>query len=159
MKLIPFTPDDYALLVSWVPDEVFNFQWGGPLYEWPLTTEQIKHQVQSKDVTAFLVESQGKKIGFVELIRESGDVYRLCRILIAEQGARGSRVEKELLQLVIDHAQSRFGAKTIKLSVFEQNIQAIKCYLSLDFKITASEKKSHKFKGQWWPLLRMEMVL
>ena len=159
MKLIPFTPDDYALLVSWIPDEVFNFQWCGPLYKWPLTTEQIKHHGQSKDVTSFIVESQGKKIGFVELIRESDDIYRLCRVLIAEQTARGSGVEEKLLQLAIDHAQSRFGAKKIKLSVFEQNIQAIKCYLSLGFKITASEKKSHKFRGQWWPLLRMELDL
>jgi RimJ/RimL family protein N-acetyltransferase len=159
MKLIPFTPDDYALLVSWIPDAVFNFQWGGPLYEWPLTTEQIKHHVQSNAVSSFLVESQGKKIGFIELIRESDEVYHLCRVLMAEQTARGSKVEKELLQMAIDHAQGRFGAKKIKLSVFEQNIQAIKCYLSLGFKITASEKKSHQFRGQWWPLLRMEKSL
>ncbi|ACN16385.1 putative acetyltransferase [Desulforapulum autotrophicum HRM2] len=159
MKLIPFTPDDYTLLVGWIPDEVSNLQWSGALYEWPLTTEQIKHHVQSKNVTPFLVESKGKQVGFVELIRESDEVYRLCRVLIANQAARGSRVEKELLQMAIDHAQSQFGAKKIKLSVFEQNIQAIKCYLSLGFKITASEKKFHKFKGQWWPLLRMEMAL
>ncbi len=159
MKLIPFTEDDYPLLISWIPNEVFNLHWGGPLYDWPLTTEQIKQHQQREDVTAFILEYQGKKAGFTELIKESEGVYRLCRVLISEETGRGRGYGKKLVKLAVDHAKSQLAAERVKLAVFEHNLNAIKCYRSLGFKITASEKKFHKFNGQWWPLLRMEMVL
>jgi RimJ/RimL family protein N-acetyltransferase len=159
MQLIPFTDDDYTLLISWIPNEVFNLHWGGPLYDWPLTIEDIERHQKCEEVTSFILESNGEKVGFIELVKESDGIYRLCRVLISEQTGRGRGTGKKLVKLALDYAQRERAAKKVKLGVFEHNLQAIKCYRSVGFQITASEKQFHKFNGQWWPLLRMEMVL
>ena len=80
MHLIPFTEQYHPLLVSWIPDEEFNLLWGGPLYTWPITIEQIASQQAQNEVSSFLLSDDGNIVGFIELIREAENSYRLCRI-------------------------------------------------------------------------------
>jgi RimJ/RimL family protein N-acetyltransferase len=159
MHLIPFTEQYHPLLVSWIPDEEFNLLWGGPLYTWPITIEQIASQQAQNEVSSFLLTDDGNIVGFIELIREDENSYRLCRIIIAAEAVRGRGYGKKLVELAIQHAQSTLGANNFNLAVFERNERAIHCYSSVGFQVTSREEKARQFQGQWWPLLRMEMTL
>lgn len=159
MHLIPFTEKDYSLLVSWIPDEEFNLLWGGPLYSWPITLGQVAAHQAREEVSSFLLSVNGEKVGFIELFKESEIQYRLCRILIAAETARGKGYGKQLIGLAMEHAKNKLGAQKLSLGVFEKNERAIQCYSSLGFQTSAREERSWQFQGQWWPLLRMERAL
>ena len=159
MHLIEFSEGDYPLLISWIPNEEFNFLWGGPLYCWPITVEQIHRQQVREGITSFLLVSEQKKVGHIELCEESAGSCRLNRILVAEESARGKGYGQQLIKLAIEYAQNSLSAELVTLVVFEHNERAIRCYKALGFQVTARDAKSRKFDGQWWPLLHMEMVL
>lgn len=159
MHLVPFDKKHYPLLVSWIPNDEFNLLWGGPLYSWPITVDQIAAQQARCEVTSFLLVVGEINIGFIELIKAHDKHYRLCRILIAAEESRGKGYGKKLVELAMDHAENELGAKKLSLAVFENNERAIQCYSSLGFQIISREEKSREFNGQWWPLLRMEKDL
>ena len=159
MYLEAFKPCDYSLLINWIPDEEFNLLWGGPLYKWPITVEQIAEHQRKAEVNSFWLVSEDEKVGFIELFKVSDTEYRLCRIIISEQAGRGKGYGKHLVQLAVRHAQEKLGAEVISLAVFEQNSLAIKCYESIGFRTYVRETGVRGFNGQDWPLLRMKMVL
>jgi len=159
MKLIPFTPEYYLLLISWIPDEEFNLLWGGPVYSWPLDTHQIQKHQDRDDVTAFIVMIKGRPIGFIELIRENADRVRLCRILVADKADRGQGYGAALIQLTLGHIRDTSEAKSVSLGVFEKNTGAIKCYESLGFTIRSRDDASTEFRAEAWPLIKMAREL
>ncbi len=159
MHLVPFRARDYHLLIQWVPTESFNLFWGGPLYDWPLTVAQIQQHQQRDDVSAFLLVHAGQKIGFIELITETPEICRLCRVLIAEHCHRGRGYGRDMVRLAMVHAQRQLSAKLIRLAVFEHNLAAIRCYSALGFRVIARKAHSRYFDNRWWPLLQMELAL
>ena len=159
MKLIPFTEEHYPLLINWIPDENFNLIWGGPAYKWPITTSQIEIHQNRKDVTSFVGSVDEKPIGFIELIREKGCIVRLCRILVAYEADIGKGYGTCLIQLALDHITKNQDTNIVTLGVFERNTSAVKCYESLGFKTYARDGKSRIYKGEVWPLLRMQREL
>jgi RimJ/RimL family protein N-acetyltransferase len=159
MKLIPFTPKYYLLLISWIPDEEFSLLWGGPVYSWPLDTHQIHRHQNRKDVTSFIVMVKSRPIGFIELIQEDADTVRLCRILVADKADRGQGYGACLIQLALGHIRDTSQAKSVSLGVFEKNTGAIRCYESLGFKIRSRDETSTEFRGEAWPLIKMAREL
>ena len=159
MKLVPFTRDDYPLIISWIPDEAFNLLWGGTLYHWPITIEQIAEHQKKKEVRSFILVHEDKKVGHIELYRISDDEYRLCRVIIAETLGRGRGYGKRLIRLAIAYAKQYLHAKTLSLSVFEQNENALNCYHSLGFQISSREEGTVIFNGEKWPFFRMNLSL
>jgi len=155
MKLIPFTPAHYLLLISWIPDEEFNLLWGGPIYSWPLDTHQIQEHQAREDLTSFIVMVKDRPIGFIELIREDTDTVRLCRILVADKADRGQGYGTSLIKLALVQIRDTSEAKYVSLGVFEKNIGALKCYESLGFTIRGRDEASAEFRGEAWPLIQM----
>lgn len=155
MHLEKFTTMDYALLVNWISTEEFNYLWGGPIYEYPLTEQQIITHVTRPEVTPFILRHGDKNIGYIELLQESQTTYRLCRVLIGDKAQRGKGYGKVLVELAIDHAKSVLDAKKVNLAVFGHNKRAITCYQSLGFKVTNEETDLRIFNDQNWTLLYM----
>ncbi|MGF1761433.1 GNAT family N-acetyltransferase [Photobacterium sagamiensis] len=159
MYLETFTAMDYDVLVNWIPNEEFNYLWGGPAYEYPLTEQQIITHVSRPEVTPFILKYEEKNIGYIELLKESQTTYRLCRVLIGDKSQRGKGHGKVLVELAIDYAKTVLNAKKINLAVFGHNQKAINCYQSLGFEVTGKDTASRSFGGQNWTSLYMEKAL
>jgi len=159
MYLAPFSEQDYQQLIDWIPDEEFNLLWGGTLYDWPITIEQIKQRQLRTQVTGFMVVADGSNIGFLELVKLSPAKCRLCQVLVARESHRGLGYGKSMLKLALDYAKRHFNAKQISLAVFEHNQAAVHCYHALGFEIVRRDTQGRNFNKQWWPLLEMELKL
>ncbi|QUJ66390.1 GNAT family N-acetyltransferase [Photobacterium sp. GJ3] len=155
-QLEPFTEKDHALLIDWVMDEEFNLLWGGPLYQFPLTTEQISNHVSRPEIHPFLFTVAGQVKGYVELCDKQQNQCRLCRVLIASESERGHGYGKIMIELAIDVAKTKLAAEEISLAVFEHNFRAISCYRALGFEIYQADQASRVFQGQPWTLLQMK---
>ncbi|MEZ8096931.1 GNAT family N-acetyltransferase [Photobacterium swingsii] len=154
MKLSPFDQQDYHQLIKWIMSAETNYLWGGPVFSYPLDTEQIRIHCKQHQVFPFLLTRSGIKLGYVELYQESHDHFRICRVFIADE-YRGQGLAKQMLTLLIDKAVNTLNAKQVSLAVFDHNHAAKECYLSLGFEITSLEKGIRSFNGEPWDLVLM----
>ncbi len=159
MDLIPFSHQDYSLLVGWIPNEEFNLLWGGPLYKWPITVDQIACQQRREEISSFLLVDAVEKVGFIEISKVSESVFHLCRVLIAKETDRGKGYGRQLVKLAVEYAKTHYGAKELTLNVFEHNERAIRCYQSLGFLVLSRKEKARQFKDRWWSVLCMKIEL
>ena len=151
MELKAFTPADHALLLSWIPDADFALLWGGPRYQWPLDSAQITTYLDSEPVSAYLFVDDERPIGYIELAQKPDNQITLCRILIADPNSRGKGYGSTLIGLAIEKAKTAFGAVTVELGVFENNLGARRCYEKLGF-VTYQQGNTIEHKGERWPL-------
>lgn len=158
MQLIDFTESDYPILINWICSEKLNYIWGGPLYTYPLTYEQIQNHCRKVSVYPYLFRVSGENVGYIELCKENEICYRICRVFIADQH-KGKSYSKHMLLMLIDKAKASFGAKTITLAVFEHNHVALNLYNSLGFQSVSTELFNLTDNNDPWQLVRMEKRL
>ena len=156
LRLVEFQPGHFEQLINWIPDEDFLLLWGGPLYRWPLTVEQLQRHLAADDVTPLLLLDGEQAVGFCELIRESSAQYRLCRVLIGSPSSRGRGLGKRLLELVLDYARREFSASRFSLHVFADNHAAIRCYQAFQFREVSRDQHGVLADGTPRIVLRME---
>ncbi|PSW21695.1 N-acetyltransferase [Photobacterium sanctipauli] len=155
MVLEQFKEKDFAQLIKWIDSPELNYQWGGPAYDFPLTTEQIATHCANPDITPYLFKVNGDNVGFVELLKVSNTQYRLCRVFI-DEAFRGRGLANNMLEEVMLKAKSQFDCAEISLAVFEHNKAAKKCYEELGFETYDQEVGRVVPNGDSWDLALME---
>ncbi len=158
MELVPFKQTDFELVISWITSDKLNYQWGGPLYDYPLTIEQIANHYAKPEVFPFVFQVDGEKAGTIEIRHIEHKQYRVCRVFIAETH-RGLGLSKSLVELAVEKAKIEFGCTKLTLAVFKQNISARKCYLSLGFEEVTMNKGTRTYDGEVWDTIEMAKQL
>ena len=133
LSLKPFNLSQSSLLISWLPNKHFARTWGGPRYNWPVTTEQIKQYFAEQPVQPFWFCLNDKPIGYIELVEKPKNEISLCRIIIGDEKQRGKGYGKALIKLAIEKARVDFCAKSVELAVYMHNTNALNCYLGFGF--------------------------
>ena len=159
MKLTVFTDDDKELLISWVPSAEFNHLWSGDRFVFPIDDKQLSKHLLQKQVTPLILQQGEKKLGYIELYRESESTYRLCRVLIGEPSIRGQGFGKKMVELAEEYARTTLNAKHLKLTVFEHNLKARRCYESLGFMVCERVSSFKATNGNLWTALYMKKSL
>jgi RimJ/RimL family protein N-acetyltransferase len=157
VQLTDFTEVDYPTLINWICSEELNYLWGGPLYRYPITCQQIAQHCGKDGIYPYLLTVKGEAAGYAELCRESESQYRVCRVFIADR-YKGRGYAKQMLQLLVELAKDKFDAQTLTLAVFEHNVVALNLYRALGFQSMA-EERCRLPNNEVWPLLRMEKRL
>ena len=157
MQLVAFTENEYSILINWINSEALNYLWGGSLYTYPLTYQQITLHCNQAEVYPYLFKVQGEHVGYVELCKESTSCFRVCRVLISEP-YKGKGYAKPMLHQLIEQAKS-LGATTLTLAVFEHNAVALSLYQTLGFKTISTAPFRLPTYHEAWQLVRMEKRL
>ncbi|EJF7266457.1 GNAT family N-acetyltransferase [Vibrio parahaemolyticus] len=158
MELRAFEKEDYDLLIGWIDSDELNYQWGGPNFEFPLTSAQISKHCSQPEVFPFVFVVSGQNAGYVKLFKVSESHFRICRVFVSGS-CRGQGVSKLMLGQLIALAKEEFKANLLSLAVFERNVVAKNCYESLGFSVTSIEHDTRSFDGEVWGLIRMERRL
>lgn len=58
IKLQPFTLDDAEVLISKITDERMLLQFAGPMYQFPLTADQLEEDLHDPNRTLFRIVEQ-----------------------------------------------------------------------------------------------------
>ena len=160
MRLIPFEEKDATLLISWLPDRASSLLWGGRVYDWPIRPMQIVERQKKPEVMSFImVDSEGMKVGFIEILKVTNEEYRLCRVIISSAIGKGNGYGKKLVKLAVSYVRDNFMAKQVTLAVFERNERAVYCYKSVGFTLVSRDVNARVFDGCSWPLLQMKIAL
>jgi len=156
--MISITEALASILISWIPDPKFAAQWGALVFQWPLTVEQLMSRQEQHDVTSLCLMNLDEPIGFIEIVEESPQECRLCRIIISPQ-YRGQGLGVNLLKRSLIYISSHYPSmQKVSLAVFEHNNSARHCYESVGFSYT-DKISSRQVGDEDWTLLHMTKAI
>ena len=147
IKLEQFDKPDFDRLISWVDSEKFMIQFAGPIFTFPLTTEQLEVYISDKNRFAFkVIELEtGKVIGHSEIYNSKNKTAKLCRILVGDKKLRGQGLGEAIVKKLVKFAFNKLSALSIELNVYSWNTSAIKCYEKVGFVVNTSKSKTTQF--------------
>lgn len=159
IKLEQFTKSDFKRLISWIDNEEELIQFAGPVFNFPLTEDQLEKYLENKNTNAFnVIETTSNQIiGHCEvyLIETSA---KLCRILIGTKSFRGKGLGLEVVNLLLEKCFTEFKSSLVELNVYDWNIGAIKCYEKAGFVVNPEKSKTITVNGNAWNSINMTLA-
>jgi RimJ/RimL family protein N-acetyltransferase len=158
IELQPFTTTDFEIFKSWIKDEEQMVQFGGEMFVFPITDEQLENYINRKDIKPLKViwKKTGETLGHCELNYQDGN-KRLSRILIGEEKWRGKKIGEQIVLKMIELFFENETIKKVDLNVFDWNKSAIKCYENVGFEIKHEKTTLMKGGNKTWTRLNMEL--
>ncbi len=158
IELKPFSKNDFKTFKSWIHDEEGLIQFGGEMFVFPVTDEQLENYIHKKDIEPLKVvwKETGETIGHCELNYQDGN-KRLSRILIGESKWRGKKIGEQIVLQMVELFFEDETTKKVDLNVFDWNKGAIKCYENVGFEIKHDKTTLMKVGNKTWTRLNMEL--
>jgi RimJ/RimL family protein N-acetyltransferase len=159
IKLEPFKPSDFDLLISWIDSKELLIQIAGNYFSYPLTTNQLQKYLDDKNSFAFsIVEtSSNKVIGHSEIILMSNNECKLDKILIGDKANRGKGFGQQVVSELLTFSFRNLSAEKAELYVYDWNINAIKSYERAGFIINYDNQMLTNIDGKTWRALNMNI--
>ena len=136
IKLRPYTFDDANKILSWIADEESFFLWCADRFKnYPLSPDDFNKQLYTDNnlYKGFVAVDENEVIGHLFIQHLQNDRYKFG-LIIVDSSKRGKGYGKKMLIEALKFAKKEYGAKEVTLSVFDTNISAYNCYISLGFK-------------------------
>ncbi|MFT3902849.1 MAG: GNAT family protein [Niabella sp.] len=152
IKLETFSEADFDTLISWVKDEKELIQFAGPIFNFPLTKEQLHYYLADPKRHVFKVihNKTNTVIGHCEVYKGNGQTCRLCRILIGNKIFRGKGYGTLLVKLLTEWSFEKLNVNSVDLNVYDFNTSAIKCYENAGFKRTGINEVTTQVNHETW---------
>lgn len=162
LGLQKFTPSDFKYLDRWIKTEEALVQFAGPLFQFPLTMEQIEDYLKDEKRNVFKVvletDESEQSIGIAELYDFSESTNKIARVLIGDPSVRGKGIGTELIERLVQHSFENDHKQTVLLNVYDWNISAIKCYEKVGFVRTSKAPTITHVSGKEWKSVEMEIL-
>ncbi len=159
LYIAPITEKDYHYLVDWNDGKNadYLFQWAGhKTYHYPITIEQICLRSKEENSQIYMIFSDDKSIGSVEIDKISKEDLsaNICRFILCDgekSKGFGTLALKQLSNMVF----TEMGFKKLTLGVFCYNVGAIRCYEKVGFLV----KEYHQREDTKWNSYTMELTV
>lgn len=157
LKLSQLIEEDLNTLLGWAEDEKTMLQWCGPVFDFPLTIDQLKEYFSESQTPApkrilfKAVDENGIMKGMCELgsIDRRNGIASLCRIFV-DKKYRGRGIAELMIRKLINIAFSELNVYRIELNVYTYNTPAFKCYEKLGFVREGMKRKVTKYYNEYW---------
>ena len=158
LDILPLEKSEAVNIVEWNLNQNADFleQWAGRGYKFPITQDQIIDRISASELSDFKIYKiilDNIVIGTIELgsIDEVIKTAVIRRFLL-DPNLAGKGYGTRSLRKFVDIAFKDFGLSTIKLTVFDFNKRALRCYEKVGFNIVS---KTTRPNG--WVAIDMEI--
>ena len=162
IKLEKFEKGDYDRLIGWIDSEASMIQFSGPVFNFPVTHEQLDTYVSAGNRLVFRAvdANTSEVIGHAELnqIDTKNSSARICRVLIGNQPNRNKGFGKAIVKELIRIGFNDLYLHRLDLGVFDFNQQAIKCYVDCGFEIEGLFIENTKVGDEYWSTYNMSII-
>ncbi len=148
VTLEPFGPEDVSTLVTWLRDPYLLGMtapdWTAPLTEERVRQDYLEHPSRGEVLRA---SSDGRMVGHLGLRPMSAGVGLLYHVIVGPE-VRGQGYGLAMVEAVADLAFSERNMHRLHLSVFEENVAAIACYLRAGFRVEGHHRETFVVSGR-----------
>ncbi|MBE6718412.1 MAG: GNAT family N-acetyltransferase [Ruminococcaceae bacterium] len=161
INLRQYKKEDANLVVGWIKNEMALKLWCADRFDvYPLTADKFNEMYEKNgndDFFGMIAEDEGQTVGhlFFQILNPQKIKFGL---IVVDDTKRGMGYGKKMLEAAIVYAKTKFDAKTLTLSVFDSNVSAYRCYLSLGFKETGN-KTVYDFFGKKHTYIELEYII
>ena len=160
MEFRNYKKEDAEEIIKWIRNEQELFLWSADIYnKFPIEAEDINNFYKgcSKKTNFYpmtLIENN-KIIGHLILrnVSENNKIIRLGFIIV-NPILRGKGYGKKLINYAIEYAENNLNAGEINLGVFENNINAYKCYKSVGF-AEINKEEIYTINNEKWKCIEL----
>lgn len=159
LVLRPFLESHYSSLISWVDSPQLLLLFSGNVFQYPLTVQQLQHNLSDPKRTAFLVLDALtlSEIGYAESYRVDDHTVKLARILI-RQSHRGRGYGHQLLRTLLHFSFDEPQIQKVILRVFDHNKAAVQCYTKWGFLPDEGTVMMHHIENEIWNSVPMVLT-
>ncbi|WP_165763185.1 GNAT family N-acetyltransferase [Flavobacterium sp. AJR] len=157
IKLEKFDNTDFERLIKWADNEEMLVQFSGPIFKFPLTTEQLDNYLKEENRIPFkVIDTESKEVlGHAEIYQSEDNLAKLCRILIGDAKFRGKGIGEKIVNLLVQYSFEELNVEKVELNVYDWNKQAIKCYEKSGFVINPDKISEIIVQEEVWISLNM----
>jgi len=152
MEIRPYKSSDFDQIKTWISDKQTHALWCADLMQFPLEKHNFENILKENNDTPLAVLIDGKLAGFFAYLHKEEKL----KFIILAPSFRGKGYGKKLVASAVKYAFNN-KAKSVQLNVFQNNIKAKNCYLSLGFKERKIAENAFKFNDKFWA--RCNMVI
>jgi RimJ/RimL family protein N-acetyltransferase len=157
LKIILMQQEDLPVLVNWAEDEKTLIQWCGPVFNFPLTIDQLDpyYSETLKECPSRYIFKAVKDDNIIAGMSELGAVDRrngtasLCRIFV-DKNYRGNGFAELMITKILNFAFNELNLRRVELNVYSYNTPAFKCYEKLGFVREGLKRQVTEYKGEFW---------
>ena len=166
VELKYFERTDFKQLIDWIVSPQFLLQWGGSVFSYPLTENQLEKYIENanndnSDTLVYKVISKetGVVIGHISLreIDRINNSARVGKVLVGDKNVRGKGIGKLLMKEILKVAFDELKLHRVSLGVFDFNVSAIACYENAGFIKEGLLRDSKKNNDEYWNLWEMSI--
>jgi len=164
LRLRPYRRSDAGIVISWIKNErMFRFWCADRFENYPITADDLNNQYENSpgcdEVYHFTAYDETGIVGHINIrFPEPGNIntVRLGYVIIDDQ-KRGQGLGKEMVSLALKYSFEIMKADKVTIGVFEENVSALRCYLSVGFKDTGIAEK-FSFGSEEWLCKELEIM-
>lgn len=155
LRLRPWLKNDFQHLQTWIPDRRTHALWAADKVPFPLSQKGFsaltEHCEQDSGGTAWTcTKSDGIPVGcFLLSIREKNNSAFVAHVIIDPE-LRGKGYGTLMMKLLLKYAFEIAGVESVKLSVFDCNPAARKCYENAGFHEVSYTPDAFRFEKEVW---------
>ncbi len=163
MILRKYIPKDADEIIKWIKDKRAFHQWSADRYpSFPISADDINcfyHKFGENMLIFTAIDAFDNAIGHFTLRypnKNDTTVLRLGFVIIDEK-LRGKGIGKQMVSCAVDYAFNKLKADELTLGVFENNLNAYKCYKSCGF-VETGLTEQYICSGETWNCIEMHIL-
>lgn len=127
------TPDDAPVVAQLAPSEE-DMRQAAPREQEPLDTDMVLQWMRERH-SGFVLERDGQILAYGELNESTDrlDAYWIGHVMV-RPAQRGAGFGRTLVGALLKHALTHLSAREVRISAFEDNPAAVRCYLACGFR-------------------------
>ncbi len=157
IKIVSLQESDLPVLIKWAEDEKTLIQWCGPVFNYPLTIDELTPYFSEtlKNIpTRYILKAEFNNTNIAGMC-ELGNVDRrngtasLCRIFV-DKNFRSKGIAEQMITKLLNFAFNDLKLRRVELNVYSYNTPAFKCYEKLGFVREGLKRQVTEFNGEFW---------
>ena len=163
LRLRPYKACDAKYIITQTKNEYSFRQWSADRFQkYPIYAEDMNlyydNDKNNNNIFAMTAFDENGIVGHFTMRFIDDDINKIrLGFVIVDDKKRKKGYGKEMITLATQYAFDILKINKITLGVFENNIDAIKCYKSCGFKEVQRENiESYKCMGEIWNCIEME---
>jgi RimJ/RimL family protein N-acetyltransferase len=167
IKLLPFERSDFQQLINWIDSEELLIKWSGNLFAFPLTEASLEWYIRNTNVPhesdAFVFKAvdadTGEVVGHISLggLSWKNRASRITRVFVSPEHQKKGLCQ-QITRAAMKIGFDELGLHRICLGVYDNNKEALNCYLKIGFNIEGVSRDILWYHDQYLSMIEMAVL-
>lgn len=153
MQIRPYNEQlDFVYIKNWISDERTHALWCANLLPFPLSSDRLRQYLREheNDRGYVFVNEEDRPVGFFIYVVNVQEKSGFLKFITVDNRLRGQGYGTEMLKKFLQFAYDNTDVSSVKLSVFDVNVGARKCYEKAGFIVMENMPDVFSYRDEMW---------